>query len=173
MQQWHPVEDSDQVVARIVDEPRIDPVASRQAGEEVYKIVPIAYIKIVGSNDTVAKRLDKPEGEQTIKRCWQAWLAYQGEAMPDDDGTPIEQLWKLPPEKAAHWRLQGIHTVEQVAGLSDSALDRLGMNARAFQRQAKKQVGDGVTSEQPSAPAGDTSPGKPKGRPRKHPEPAE
>jgi len=164
---WHPTEDSDQVVCRFAVEPRLDVVASREANDEVYKDVTVCHMKVAGSQDTICHRMDGDRAEEIIKRCLTAWRAFQGEAEPVD-GTPLEQLKGMPPEKAAAWRLQGIHTVEQVAELSDSVLDRLGMGARSWQRKAKQQVGSANRQLQGEAHAGSTEPQKRgPGRPRK------
>jgi ribosomal protein L12E/L44/L45/RPP1/RPP2 len=52
-------------------------------------------------------------------------------------GTPISELPTLTEARRAELRAQKIRTVEQLAGLPDSTLRRMGMGAREMQEQAK------------------------------------
>jgi hypothetical protein len=58
------------------------------------------------------------------------------------DGTPLEQWPFLKKTHVLELKAQGIHTVEQCAGLSDLACQNMGMGGRAIRDNAKAYLDD-------------------------------
>jgi hypothetical protein len=67
-------------------------------------------------------------------RQWQAY-ANQQEQVPD--GTPIAVMFPQDPQICDQMLGLKVHTVEQLAGLGEEGIKRLGMGGRAYVERAK------------------------------------
>lgn len=72
-----------------------------------------------------------------LERHYEHWK--KGQDMPTE-GTPLEAWPGIAPGQIARLRDMHIRTVEDLATVTDSALDNIGMGARALQRQAQAFV---------------------------------
>lgn len=122
---------------------------SRKAGRKIFKNVP--HVRIIEPGDRLdvkefPLKFDSPEAEEEgfdrggyIQRFPRQWAAYKKKESTSHQGTPIE-LWPNPNldrARCAELKAQNIHTVEQLAGVTDTNLANLGMGARELREQAK------------------------------------
>lgn len=83
---------------------------------------------------------------QALQKPYEAWKAGQDEPI---DGTPLEAWPGVTRGQVAHFKLLNIRTVEELAGVNDATMDRLGLGARALVARAKDFVANknsGVTA---------------------------
>lgn len=92
-------------------------VRSREQGTPVYE--PRDYVKIFhpGEKDVI----DRPAKEADKLRFARQWAAYQQRRDQVAEGTPLEHLFPGNPEIVAQLRAVHVHTVQQLASLSDTA----------------------------------------------------
>lgn len=111
--------DESGVLAVFHNRPVQDERASQIEGRPVFKSE--AYVKILIPGDARAIQIERlNEGH---KRRWpKVWEAFQAKQTGVVDGTPIEQWPLLTAVQVATLRAQGIVTVEQLAGVTDSRL---------------------------------------------------
>ena len=93
-------------------------------------------IKLRGDPSTV---VDEPVRERHTVRFASLWKAYkEGRAM-ESEGTPLGEVVWLDPDTTAQLRLLQIHTIEQLAGISDGAVEQAGVFALAGFRDAAQR----------------------------------
>ncbi len=117
-----------------------DEEASVEAGRPIY--VDREFIKIipVGDKNTVICRpvRHKEEGgvpPDTIR--WAAkYEAFKRTGEVVNEGTPLEQWPILKKSQVMTMKAANVHTVEQLAAVSDANLSNLGMGARELQQKA-------------------------------------
>jgi len=81
-----------------------------------------------------------------FKAAYTAWKERRGtESM---GGTPLETWPRLDVALVAHFKNEGIRSLEQLAAVSDSNLHVLGMNGRAWRDGAKKHL-EGLAQNAP------------------------
>jgi len=73
--------------------------------------------------------------KQRFSRQWQAYLEGR-EHIPD--GTPLDVIFPTEPETVENLRTLKVFTVEQLAGLQENAIARLGMGSRNLVTKAQK-----------------------------------
>lgn len=113
----------------------IDGPASREAGTPIYKPVDMVRVIQPGERD-VAEHLATPE----YQRRWpMQWAAYQQDRKQMADGTPLDVLFPAQPETVATLKAAHIHTIQQLAGISDTAIGNLPMG-RALVDTAKQYL---------------------------------
>lgn len=111
---------------------------SLQAGHPVYVEKPFIRIAIPGSQNTL---IEVPVEENHMKRFPVQWAKFQA-------GNTTEELagWKLEAWPAVNTaqvktlKYMGIHTVEQLAQISDSAAQAVGMGAMELRARARAAV---------------------------------
>lgn len=106
---------------------------SEAAGRPVHK--PIPYVKIMqpGERDVT----ERPAHDGDRARFPKQWQAYKDGLEQQPDGTPLDTLFPAQPEIVADYRAMRVFTVEQLATLSDTQLQNLGMGARDRQTKAR------------------------------------
>lgn len=136
MTEWFNASDSPNVQGRFVTETFIDAATSRAAGKQVDAERTLCLIRVVGSNDIVPAKVRGADGEALIKRFPDAWAAFQGNDVDVEDGFPIEELPTVSQERGLMLRNSGVRTIEQMAEVDESVVNRLGFGARDLQRAA-------------------------------------
>lgn len=109
------------------------------------KLVPVDWVRWakVGSNgattDEKVERIKKhnPVVWDGIRQAYERWKAGQDAPV---DGTPLEAWPGISKGQLAALRLLNILSVEDLAGVNDAALDRIGMGARALRDRAQKFI---------------------------------
>lgn len=115
---------------------------SLQAGIPIYD--PVDMVRIIQPGER-----DVAEYEATLEyqRRWpRQWAAYQANQDQDQGGTPLEMLLPAQPEIVATLKAIHINTVQQLAGMTDSAMDNVPMG-RTLVNNAKQylsRAGEGV-----------------------------
>lgn len=109
-----------------------DEVASREAGRPVSRQMDYVIIRQPGERD----QIERPAHDLDRRRFARHWQAYQEgrEAIPE--GTPLATLFPNNPEIIENLKYDKIFVVEQLAGLSDTQVQNIGIGARAWQQKA-------------------------------------
>lgn len=119
---------------------------SRAAG--VPMVDPVDMIRVVhpGERDIMEYEVtaDDPKGFRV--RFPRQWAAYEKGQEQRASGTPLEMLYPDAPDMVTNLQALHIHTVQQLAALSDSGMGNLpfGLSARNL---AKKFLGDRAEAE--------------------------
>lgn len=149
---WFPAKESDKVVGRFIEVLVDDPVASTKAGHKVTMTYTVLEHKVAGSNDVstdVVKPFKKAELTARFPGAWEHYekLKALPPAPPQPTivdlgikGTPVEEAAIFNHDKLSWLKAQGIYTIEQVAGLSDSTCQNLGSGAKAWRKKAKEYL---------------------------------
>ena len=154
---WYPAVDSGgQVVGRFKWADALDVPESRKRDEHVYKKVIGIEIRVIGSADE-SFHVVKPHNEKEYRmRFPQAWAAFQGDA-PPIVGTPLAEMG-FDAEQIIVLQIQGISSIEQLAGASDAVCQSLGFGWRAKRDKAKAflaaRIGEVRREETLKAPTG-------------------
>lgn len=120
--------------AKFYLEPILNKFKSKEAGRDIYESKEFILIICPGQNKTEVRR---PVQENDKKEYHQEWRAFV-ENKPDAIvGTPIENLPRLDPGMARQLKHLNIHTIEQMASLSDSGLANIGIGANELKTRAK------------------------------------
>lgn len=112
--------------------PVLDEVASREAGRPVHK--PVDYIRIrqPGERDEIMR----PAHDLDRRRFARHWAAFQEGRTAAPEGTPLSVLFPNNPEIVENLKHDKIFVAEQLAALSDTQIQNIGMGARAWQQKA-------------------------------------
>jgi hypothetical protein len=108
---------------------------SEKEGRQIYKDVDYVKIRVPGDKFSV---VDKPVTDKEKERFSIQWENYQNKQAAIQEGTPIDMLPGISPAIAETYRANHIETIEQLSGVSEQAIKRLGMGARDLVNKAKK-----------------------------------
>jgi len=121
---------------------------SEEEGYPVYKDVP--YVRIIFPGDNT-KKVVRPvnerghEGSPSDPERWpRQWQAFTNQSVQVNEGTPIDQWPPITKSTALLLKGMNIHTVQQLAGVSDTALTWLG--ARDMREKAKAYIAHAADS---------------------------
>lgn len=106
---------------------------SEESGAPVFDAVDFIKIQHPGETDTTERPVREDE-KITFKAQWDAYMAGR-EQIPD--GIPIATLFPAQEEVVAMLRHCRVHTVEQLAALTDTGLQSIGTGARTLQGKAR------------------------------------
>ena len=124
-----------------------DPLATQQTGIPQFKAVDYVRVQHPGETDYTDSPVDdKP---YMVNRYPGQWQAYQQSKEYVPEGTPIEMLFPQHAQMAIAGTLRslGVHTVQQLAALTDEGRKKVGLNAQEYMNHAKKYLdtaGQGV-----------------------------
>lgn len=111
---------------------------SQQEGRPVYAPITLFCVRHPGERDeTVVEATEFHK--MTHPR---QWAAFEQGRIAEQDGTMLAVLFPSEPYIVDHLRVLHIHTVEQLAGLTEAGLQRVGMGAREYQAKAVKFLDD-------------------------------
>lgn len=113
-----------------------DPEESRKRGRPWSKSMDYVRIQQPGEKDCI----DRPVAEDDpAKYRWSRhWEAYQKGQTAAPNGTPVDVLFPQSPEIAANLHSLGVHTVEQLSGLTEHGAQTIGMGATQWRNHAKQ-----------------------------------
>lgn len=113
---------------------------SRDEGRAIFEDTPFITIMFPGDK---TKRVDRPvkleddvDGPSDLTRFPKQWARFQAQEEQAGDGLPVQQWNPLSKSQALELKAMGIHTVEQLAALPDTALNWLGARELRTQAQA-------------------------------------
>lgn len=107
---------------------------SEQTGTEVGENRDFVMIISPGQPKSEVHRPVQDKDKQEYRAEWQA---YQEGREQRINGTPVELLPGLPQERADSLKAIYIHTIEQLASLSEPAMQKVGMGAVDLMNKAK------------------------------------
>jgi hypothetical protein len=114
--------------------PVIDTIESQKRGRPWNKNVEYVRIQIPGEKDYN----DRPATEMDHARFPRQYQAYLTGQKPIPSGTPIDVLFPQNPEIPLNLHGLGVHTVEQLAGLTEHGAQTIGMGATQWRNKAKQ-----------------------------------
>jgi len=95
------------------------------------------YVKIFRPAEHNLWVVNREAIEDDKRRFPRHWEAYQNSRAQVPDGFPIALLFPQDPDRVDILRSMRIHTIEQLAGVSDGAAGKLGMGGRELVEKAK------------------------------------
>lgn len=114
---------------------KINGVQSQQAGRPIYD--PVDMLKLIHPGERDIHHIEvRDEHRFQFPRQWAAYEA--GRSNEAQSGTPIETLYPHEPELVRQFQALHIFTAEQMAGLTEPGIMRLGMGGRAHVERAQK-----------------------------------
>ena len=115
----------------------LDPVQTREQGRDVHKEIEWVDLFIVGDKFTKPSR----KVSEDDKRRWpDEYKAFKEGSDAPLNGTSITEWSVLSRSRAADLKSMHIRTVEDLASLDDSAIQRIGMGAREMVGKAQKFI---------------------------------
>jgi len=155
-QQWFPAVDSPVVVGRVVEIEKPHTLKSKEAGEQVYVMVPAMEHKVLkDSADTSFQEIKPHTKDKLLRRfpgAWEAYMRRKGEEETQVEipkpavvaavkGTPIDEaIAFMPKGKVGHLKLIGFTSIEQLAEMSDEQTQSLGPGARNWRKKAREML---------------------------------
>lgn len=116
---------------------RHNAAASAQAGRPIYDTIDM--VKIIHPGERDVHILPAHDGHKA--EFHRQWAAYQaGQSAEVAAGTPIDTLYPSDPALVKQFQAMHIFTAEQLAGLTEQGISRLGMGGRAHVERAKKYL---------------------------------
>jgi len=94
---------------------------SRKQAREIYKDALYIQIQIKGQKNQIRDRKATKEDEQDFPTAWHNWQNKETSAI---NGTPSTALPGVGPSLAIELQTLGLYTVEDIAKLPDSAMDK-------------------------------------------------
>jgi hypothetical protein len=121
---------------------------SKLAGRPIHEEKEMVQIRIAGDKNTILHSLahDKSRYVASIghlsyaERFPRHYEAFKKNEVQIGDGTPIEELTSLGAARIADLKAVNIHTIDALAGLSETALRKLGTDNQSLREMAKKYL---------------------------------
>lgn len=114
----------------------LQPIKSRDAGRPIYETKPYIKIEHMGERDFIMR----PATQQDANEFPREWTLFQTNMQDVPDGTPLDNLFPANPGVIETLRWFKIRTVEELAGLSDTAMSNIGMGAQLWKQQAVRYL---------------------------------
>lgn len=114
--------------------PTHDEEESQKQGRPIYYDREFVEIRIAGDRNTV---ISEPVNEDHKHRFPAQYAAFKNQSVQVHSGTPLEVWPPLSKSQVLMFKACNVHTVEQLAEVSDSNLHNLGMGARELRDKAK------------------------------------
>jgi len=131
------------VTTRFVNYPVLDAFQSKGAGRQIFVDKPHVYITVAGQDK---EKFFGPVNEQIKARFPDEWEAFQRGTEMARTGTPIEQWPQMTPSQVQTLKVLNIHTVEDMATLSDAGLSKIGPGGVKMRADAQKYLNSAQTS---------------------------
>lgn len=107
---------------------------SEKAGRPIFKEIPFVRINVPGDVTNIIERKATKDDETRFPRAWARFKASESQV---NDGTPLEQWPQITRALLKELKYFEVHTVEQLAGLSDSQVTKIGMGFMDWRNKAK------------------------------------
>src|SRR5579883_744638 len=120
-----------------------NPIASQQAGRPIWNDVEMVEVNFPGNNLT--KWVGRVTDEHR-ERWPEHYRRFKANEEQRPDGMPIEEWPMVTRAQVKELKALEMHTVEQVAAMSEVAIQRIGMGARDLKHKAEAYLAelDGV-----------------------------
>jgi len=130
------VQQPDHRMVRFERTTRLNPTKSRKEGRPIYESIDVLKVHHPGERDETAVRVQEHHKYEFPRQ----WAAFEAGMQVDLTGTPLSLLFPDAPHVVAHMKTLQVHTVEQLAGLTEEGIRRLGMGGREYQQRAQAYV---------------------------------
>jgi hypothetical protein len=107
---------------------------SEKQGRPIFKDLPHIRKMIPGDSSNVVERVAK---EHDMRMYPREWEAFQRQQVTGVTGTPLEQWPQVTRAQVKESKYFEVHTVEQMAELSDMSCQRMGMGFSELRTKAK------------------------------------
>ncbi len=107
---------------------------SEQEGRPVYQEVPFVKIMIPGDPNNIIERVASKEDQMKYPK---AWARFQNSESQGQIGTPLEQWPQINRAQVKEAKYYEVHTVEAMAGLSDTHCMNMGMGFMELRTKAQ------------------------------------
>lgn len=107
---------------------------SEKAGRPVFRDVPFIKILVPGDTSNIIERKATKDDELKFPKAWARFKAQESESV---EGMPLEQWPQVTRSLLKELKYFEVHTVEQLAGLSDGQIAKLGMGFTEYRNKAK------------------------------------
>lgn len=114
--------------------PVLDSGKTREAGHDVYKDVEFVKIAVPGDKSSL---FFQPAREEHRRRFPKSYAAFKNREQSPTSGMPIENWAPINRSLALTLKSLHINTVEALAVVNDSLVDRLGTGGRELREKAK------------------------------------
>lgn len=111
------------------------------------KIHETHYVRINIPGDSRTE-WDRPVQEQDKMRFQKTWEAYQSQQNQFGTQTMLKDWGAITEAQARHYNALNVHTVEHLAGMTDSLITAAGMGARELVRKAQGYLADLTSKRQ-------------------------
>lgn len=123
---------------------------SEKSGRPIFKDIPFIRITIPGDTNNI---IERKLSEEDKRKYPLAWADYQRGEAQGFIGTPLEQWPQITRAQVKEAKYFECHTVEQLAGLSDSHCQKLGMGFMELREKAKVYLGIAASTAAATAQA--------------------
>ena len=137
LRQYVPTDDDEGVTATFFNREEVMPFLSQQAGKEIKEKK--LYVRIVVKGDD-KKIVVRPVNDQDKRRFPFSWQQFERGEDQSKRGTPLTDLFDSDAEIVPHYGAMNIHTLEDLAQVSDGNLQALGAGARENRLRAKEYL---------------------------------
>ncbi len=122
-----------------------NPIASQQAGRPIWNDVEMVEVNFPGNNLT--KWVGRVTDEHR-ERWPEHYRRFKAQEEQRPDGMPIEEWPMVTRAQVRELKALEMHTVEQIAAMSEIAIQRIGMGARDLKQKAQAYLAelDGVST---------------------------
>jgi len=107
---------------------------SEKQGRPIFKDLPHIRKLIPGDSSNIVERVAK---EHDMRQYPREWEAFQRQEVTGLTGTPLEQWPQITRAQVKEAKYFEVHTVEQLAELSDMSCQKLGMGYAELRNKAK------------------------------------
>jgi len=107
---------------------------SEKQGRPVFRDVPFIKIVVPGDVNNIIERKATDADKEKFPKAWTRFEASEAEG---HEGTPLEQWPQMSRSMVKECKYFEIHTVEQLANLSDLNVSRMGMGYMDLRNKAK------------------------------------
>ena len=110
---------------------------SEQEGRPIYEDRPHVRILNPGDTGTVIECVAKDDHKRKYPEAWKRFIANEATG---HSGTPLEQWPQITRSQVKEAKYFEVHTVEQMAGLADVHISRMGMGFSDLRAKAKAYI---------------------------------
>ncbi|HEV8261837.1 MAG TPA: hypothetical protein VGQ19_13910 [Burkholderiales bacterium] len=110
----------------------INEIKSKEAGRPIIESKPYLRLERAGERDVLMREVNEDD-----KRAYpEAWRAYEEKREQRPVGTPLSVLFPVHPEIVATLEYFKVYTVEQLARISDTNMQTIGLGGREWYNKA-------------------------------------
>jgi hypothetical protein len=111
---------------------------SEKSGRPIFKDIPHIRITIPGDTNNIIERKLTEKDKHKYPKAWEEFQRGESQGFT---GTPLEQWPQITRAQVKESKYFECHTVEQLAGLTDSHCQKMGMGFRELREKAKAYLG--------------------------------